>query len=240
MPFVGQRHVFKLQSWINMNITYYRKRRSGLETAMEDAIAAHADVLFRTGRGHCWIAGSLPIGAGMPDLTIVRYNPQIVVASEFGAREVDILAYLRAIPRARADTIARRTGQSAGSVERALSQLCSARVIRRYGNVFALTRAWRNVLSDIVTIEAKVHKWQSAINQAMRNAIFCHRSYVALPARAANRASGEPVLRTLGIGILAVDGRRVTELRRPRRQRPQVWTYYYRIAVALARQCSGR
>ncbi|MCK4659318.1 MAG: hypothetical protein KAV82_07320 [Phycisphaerae bacterium] len=185
-----------------MSVTYFRTRRAGPEAAIEDAVAAKVSQLFDTIEGRCWTAGSLSIGAGMPDLAIVTFDPHVVAISKLNVPDVELLAYLRAVREAKPETIAQRTGRPMKTVVRILEDMCDAQIVGVSGEVFALHESWRNVLPEIVTVEAKVNNWQVALAQAIRNSIFAHRSYVALPSRVARRIRGEIGLRHYGIGVL--------------------------------------
>jgi|GEM_PF-2348881 len=222
-----------------MSVTYFRTRRAGPEAAIEDAVAAKAPELFDTTEGRCWTAGSLPIGAGMPDLVLVTFEPYVVAVSELNVPDVELLAYLRAVREARPDTIAKRTGRPMKAVIRILEDMREAQIVCVSGEAFSLHESWRNVLPEIVTVEAKVNKWRVALAQAIRNSIFAHRSYVAVPSRVARRIDGEIGLRHYGVGVLAVDDDDVVEIKKPRRRPPRVWSYYYRLAVEVAQHFPG-
>ena len=80
--------------------------------------------------------------------------------------------------------------------------------------------------------------WRRAIDQATRNSIFAHRSYVALPARVARRITADRGLRTFGIGVLAVEGDgSLRVVKSARRGSPRVWQYYYELACRTAQYC---
>lgn len=222
-----------------MRVTYFRTRRAGPEVAIEDAVAAKVPQLFDTIEDRCWTAGSLSIGAGMPDLLIVTFEPRVVAVSKLSVLDVELLAYLRVVREARPETIAQRTGRSMKAVVRILEDMREAQIVDLSGGAFALHDSWRNVLPEIVTVEAKVDKWQVALDQAIRNSIFAHRSYVALPSRVARRIRGGIGLRHHGIGVLAVDDDEVQEIKQPRRRLPRVWSYYYRLAVEVAQHFLG-
>ena len=72
--------------------------------------------------------------------------------------------------------------------------------------------------------------------QAARNRIFAHLSFVALPDKTAQRVRTEALFSRLGIGLISVseDGA-ASVIRKPRRTQPTVWTYYYQLASLLAR-----
>ena len=218
-------------------ITYFRPRRSGPEAVIEDRVAAKIPALFKGRRQYCWTAGSIPLGAGMPDLVIVAYKPLALALADADLSDAQILGYLRAVRSARLDTIAERLRVPNRSMGRRLHRLVEARVLRVTADeTFALTAVCRNVLPEIITIEVKVDNWQRAAEQARRNRIFSHRSFVALPASVAERVHREPAFTRLGLGVLAAQETGGVSVQRPARQgRPVVWTYYYQLASLLAR-----
>jgi DNA-binding Lrp family transcriptional regulator len=179
----------------------------------------------------------VPLGAGIPDLVVVSYYPQVFALAHVDLSDAQILAYLRAVGRARLETIAERLGTSAKTIERRLAGLIDAEaIVTASANTFLLAPLWREILPEIITIEVKVSNWQKAVGQAARNRIFAHRSFVALPSIVAERIRTESILSQLGLGLLSVsEDKSVTILRKARRRQPVVWAYYYRLASMLAR-----
>jgi hypothetical protein len=146
-----------------------------------------------------------------------------------------ILGYLRAVGRAKAETISERVGGSVKVIVRCLEGLRQIEVVSASADVYTLAPDWRHILPDIVAIEVKVADWRKAISQAARNRIFAHRSFVAFPRDVADRSKGEPILSRLGIGVLSVgDDGEVHIVKQARRHRPCVWTYYYQLAHIVA------
>jgi hypothetical protein len=178
-----------------------------------------------------WAGSSLTIGAGMPDVVIAAYAPDLEKLEELDATDVRIVSYLRRVNRARFDTVCSRSRQQGNQVAASLEKLLEARVLSLEGGVYALADQWRCILPEIVTVEAKARDWQKAVCQAARNRIFSHRSFVAVPSHLAQRIQREPVLSQLGLGLLSVNGdENINELRKARRGNPSVWEYYYRLA----------
>jgi hypothetical protein len=203
---------------------------------METIVAGQIDALFPGSRYPNWTAGYLPIGAGMPDLVVVSSNPEVVKLTAFEKPNAHILAYLRVVQRARLTTIAEKLNCSLPRVAACLEGLVKASVVEQEKAFFRLTHPWRNILDEIVTIEVKVNNWRKAVEQASRNGIFAHRSYIALPQKVAARVKDEPILRKQGIGILAVeDSGSVLMFRKAPRRQPRVWAYYYELASIAAR-----
>jgi hypothetical protein len=116
-----------------------------------------------------------------------------------------------------------------------LDDLVGIGVVSKQNHSYSLDATWRDILPEIVTVEAKVSNWRRAVDQAGRNRLFAHRSYVALPTAAAKRMQGSDPVRAWGIGIIAVrDDGTVHVLRKARQHSPRVWTYYYQIALSTA------
>ncbi len=206
---------------------------------MQDVVAGQIPELFRP-RPNSWTAASVPLGAGTPDLVVVSYHPQVYALSNVQMTDAQILAYLRAVGKARLETIADRMGTSPRKLSGRLSCLVDAEAVKTSSNVFSLSPLWRQILPEIITIEVKVSKWQKAIEQAARNRIFAHLSFVALPEKVVQRVRREPVFGELGIGLISVgDNGAVKVVRKPRRRAPIVWTYYYHLASLLARSRSN-
>jgi len=219
-----------------MNVAYFRPRKYGPESAIENTVANRIPNLFTSEANTLWTAGSPPIGAGMPDLVVVSYEPQVFALAQTEMPTIHILAYLRVVGSARLETIIGRTGIPQKTTLRYLNDLVELKAVARVDDTYSLLPVWRQILPEIVTIEVKVTNWKRAIEQAARNHIFAHRSFVALPDYVAQRVRLEPVFRQLGIGLLSVgDDHMVSVLRRSRRHKPRVWKYYYEIAFLAAR-----
>ena len=220
-----------------MQVTYFRPRRPGPESLLEDAIAKRIPLLFPE---TCWTAGSLPLGAGMPDLVIVRCEPKDFALVNVQLLNAQILAYLRVVGRARVSTIANRIGRSEHKTARDLECLVQAQVVSTEASAYRLTPEWRDILPEIVTVEVKVANWKKAVYQASRNRIFAHKSFVALPQKAALRVRHEEVFQQTGVGLLGVsDDNEVQVIRRPLRRQPRVWSYYYQLAFFTAKHIQG-
>jgi len=231
--------LFPMSSVADSNaVTRFRPRRQGPEDLLQDIVAGHVPGLFIR-NVHSWTAASLPLGAGIPDLIVVSYHPQVFALTNVDLTDAQILAYLRAVGKARLETIAERIGSPPKKMSARLSGLINAEAVTTTANSFSLSPVWRQILPEIITIEVKISNWQRAIEQAARNRIFAHLSFVALPEKVAERLRTEPLLHDLGIGLIAVsENAGAVVIRKARRTRPTVWTYYYRLASMLARSRS--
>jgi hypothetical protein len=223
-----------------MDVTYFRPRRPGPEAVIENAVAKSIPELFPSQSRPLWTAGSVPIGAGMPDLVVVSCEPQVFALTKVEMPTSHILAYLRAVGRARLETITDRVRRPREVILRCLNGLTEIEVVSNNSDTFSLLPTWRDILPEIVAIEAKVADWKKAVEQANRNRIFTHRSFVALPERVAQRVRSEEIFKQLGIGLLSVnDHQEVNVVRRARRYQPRVWAYYYHLAFLAANHFKG-
>ena len=203
---------------------------------MQECVESSIPTLFTGVNLDLWTGVSLPIGAGVPDLVIASYHRQVLTLASVEISEADVLAYLRAVGRAKLDTIAERLSVSKRSAGKSLDALIGAEAVTVKEGLFLLSPLWRDILPEIITVEVKVSNWQRAVEQAARNRIFAHRSFVALTDRVAERVREEPILGKLGLGILAVsEAGEVSLVRKARRSQPSVWTYYYKLAGMLAK-----
>jgi hypothetical protein len=221
-------------------ITQFRQRRPGPELLIQETVEQRVRSLMGSSDADLWTAAGIPLGAGVPDLVVVSYHRDVLALANVDISNAHILAYLRSVGRARLETIADRLQISEKSAQVRLEVLLDAHALEVCADVFALPTVWREILPEIVTIEVKVSDWRKAVEQAGRNRIFAHRSYVALPERAAQRVRVEPLFGQLGLGLIGVaDDKSVHVLRRARWRQPVVWAYYYRLAGLLAKSFSN-
>ncbi len=211
-------------------MNYYRPRRPGPELKLEDAFLSDLSGVL-DGSKQWWLAGSLPLGAGLPDVVAVHYQDSLDSVDELRRESVEVLAYLRAVGRARLDTVADRLQFPEHVAEATVAFLQEAGALRLGKGPLALTPVWRELLPEVVAIELKVSDWRRALSQATRNLLFAHRSFVALPSGVATRVRGAPEFRLHGVGIISVpDEGQATIARRARGGSPRSWRYYYELA----------
>ncbi len=90
-------------------LTHFRPRRPGPEATIQDILVDRIPHIFPT---VSWTGAFVPLGAGIPDLVVVSYCPQVFALARVDRLDAQILAYLRAVGRARLQTIAKRVGTS--------------------------------------------------------------------------------------------------------------------------------
>jgi hypothetical protein len=220
---------------LSMEVTHFRPQRPGPEAAIQNAVAERIPDLFQAPDKQLWTGSSLLIGAGRPDLVIVSVEPEVFALAQKELSTPEVLAYLRAVRRAKLTTITDRIRQPRETIIRCLDGLVQVEAVSNRSNTFYLSPTWRDILPEIIAVEAKVANWRKAVEQAARNRIFAHKSFVALPETVAQRIKSQPIFSMLGLGLLAVDeSHHVRVLKRPRRYQPRVWTYYYELAFLIA------
>ncbi len=189
----------------------------------------------------CWRASSIPVGAGMPDFIFATYRPEISKLTSIGEHHAGVLAYLRLVRTATSEIIAERIGRPARRIKEALSSLVEAEAIEQKGHAFRLTTQWRQILPKTIAVEAKVSDWRKAVEQASRNAIFVHYSYVAFPERLSDRVSVDPIFDNLGVGVMSIGkSGKLRIVRRALRSSPIAWYYYYDLALNLSQTNARR
>lgn len=208
---------------------------SGPERDLERAVVSSLAELFPPHGSMSWIAGSLPIGAGNPDILVASSRPELTALAGAKPAAADVVAYLRNLSGARVETIASRLSCPRRRLVATLDQLVSSGIVTLANDVYALRPAWRNILTEVTTIEVKVSDWRSAVAQAVRNSIFAHHTYVAMPERIALRVAAKDDVRGRGIGILGIDEDGAVACHcRSKRSKTSIWQYYYLIAIAMA------
>lgn len=222
-------------------LTYHRPQKNGPELAIQDAAIHIGPSLLRSHRFSVWKAGSARIGAGYPDVLIVSYRAATRNLAGTNEAVWKVLAYLRVVRAARRITIAKRCSIPLSRVDRAISHLKSAGALRADGNAIALKQDWKNLLPEVVSIEAKVGNWRGAFSQAMRNALFSTQSYIALNERSAQLALRDHTFRRSHIGVISVNKSGEAELLKPAKERPlKLLVYYYMIGARIANEASER
>jgi hypothetical protein len=210
------------------DVHFFRPRVDGPEVQIEDAVVSRLTDIFERNDWPLWVGGSVPIGAGFPDIVSAWYDPQVVSLADFQTADGHILATRLQFP--------------SRMLEPRMKQLEASAVINRAtDNAFSITASWRQILPEVVTVEAKVSDWRAALQQANRNRIFAHRSFVAFPEDLAERVRRSPGFLRHGVGILAVSNSGEVWVSRPaRRNRLVVWNYYFHLAALAAKDMNDR
>lgn len=208
--------------------------RAGPELQLQTAVCSSLAQLLDDLDLPTWAGVALPVGGGIPDVLAASYDPCVEALCSLSLEQISLISYLSGVRSASSITISKRTNQTANSVTRHLEELLYRGIVSRIGGAYRLGDKWKHVLPDLVAIEVKVSDWRRGIQQASRNRLFAGRSYLAVPLRTARRIKNDPFARSSGIGILGIteDGG-IQIVKRSRRQRPRIWSYYFRVARAV-------
>jgi hypothetical protein len=217
-------------------IEYFRKRRFGPEALMEDAINAHLADLLKIDDCPRWFGAYVPLGSGQPDLVIAScFSEKLQRLNFVDLQTVNVLSYLKFVQIADEFEISTTLKKNHKSVRKTLEALFEIEAITELSGRVSLSADWQDILPSVTTVEVKVSDWKSALQQALRNQIFAHQSYIAVPYSLAARVVSEATIARSGIGVIAVDCcNDVRVFRRARRSVPKVWSYYYKLATLIA------
>ena len=173
-------------------------------------------------------------GAGIPDIVAAIFKPQLLNLARTTKPNISIVSYLRTTGLAKKDTIARKLLLSSGAIESQLEMYQEIGVIQKINNAYCMQDSWKNLISEIVSVEAKVSNWKRAANQAIRNKLFSHYSYVAFPTKVANRVKSKSIFKDNGLGILGIEGDTMVLVKNARKSSIFIWEYYYKLAHYIA------
>jgi len=224
---------------MNMTVQYFRDSKPGPELEIEKIVTNKIPQLFphNPEDEFFWTGSSVPIGSSLPDLLIAVCEPKIFSLSKLKITPTNILSYLRAVGNVKLETISKRIGESEKIILKYITDLIDLEIVDTCNNTYFLRPEWRNIISDIISIEVKVSNWRKVIDQALRNSIYCHRSYVAIPEKILIKLCNNPHIKAYGVGILSIrkDGN-VIVVKNARKSKPTVWSYYYKIASLIAQK----
>lgn len=217
-----------------MDISFFRSRIQGPEILLEDIVTNNIDSWLSYKNVPSWVACSPQVGAGMPDILFAIYNPEIYALSGKNNSHSKLLAFLRAVNGAEFDSILFHLKFSKKELLSQLDEFIEKQVIDKSENIYILNPNWECIIPTIISIEVKVNNWQVAVSQASRNRLFSNKSYVALPTKTSNRTKDLSIWAEKEIGLLAIDTDSISEEICAPTTTPQVWEYYYWIAVLIA------
>lgn len=235
MPDTGIAHQSRTNTASVGTIQTFESPREGPELQLQAAVCSSLAQLLDDHDLPTWAGVALPVGGGIPDVLAASYHPCIETLSSLNLEQIALMSYLSSVRSASSNTISKRTNRVASRVLGHLEELLSRGVVVKIGEAYRLGNRWKCVLTDLVAIEVKVSDWRRGLQQASRNRLFAERSYLAVPLRTAKRIKHDSFARSSGIGILGIseDGS-IQIVKRSRRQKPRIWSYYYRVARAVS------
>jgi len=161
-----------------------RRHREGPETDLIEWFLQESHIKVPRGCA-ATIFREPQLSSGFPDLVIVVWKPSTTESwslsrAKLTSADIQIMSYLaQAGPRSEQD-IDEIFGHKLAS--RSLARLSEARLIRST-KTYWMARALSNVFATkhIIAIEAKIHKWRDALNQANLNKWFASSSCILIP-----------------------------------------------------------
>lgn len=215
-------------------IQYIRKRRTGPEQKIENTTVLNVAKLFKTDCNLLWLGGSVPLGAGIPDVVAAVFKPELLNLSQIENPCLGILSYLRSSGSVKESTIVKRLSLPKKIVSSQLEMFQEIGAVGETGGVYRMQESWKNLIQEVVSIEAKVSDWKRAAQQAIRNKVFSHYSYIAFPEKVALRVKDQEVFRNNGLGILSIKDNELVMLKSARKSSSIVWEYYYKLGYYIA------
>ena len=217
---------------MSASVEYFRARRPGPESRLEDSVVSSFPDLFGSRTEPIWLGGSIPVGAGEPDLVWASYRSGVARTS-LAKADAWLLGYLRGVRGAKLETVVLRTHRPIREIQRRLERLVASGAVLESDGVFRMASEWRDILPQIIAVEVKVSDWRRANQQALRNYTFAHQSFVALPEKTAHRVRSAPEFAKSGVGVIATCDSMCRVIRPARRRTPMVWSQYYLLAAMI-------
>ena len=185
------------------------------ETQLVSFFLQHLDeVPHVSSTGSRCILRELTVDGGKPDLIIARIRGKLrdkhlyqTAPSKLTRDETIVLAALNAREGKPVLAISAATMMPEKRLQQHLRSLIKRGLVAQTkAKNFRLAKPFPNFLERVVAVEAKLVKWQEALAQATRNALFADYSYVVLDKSKANGAlHNASEFRKMGIGLLLAD-----------------------------------
>ena len=135
----------------------------GPEAKLQLAVQSKLDELFPPTTKPVWTGGSVPLGAGIPDIVRAVYEPEITALTGADSTSLAVLAYLRTVGKARRDTISLRLCKTERAIRLRLAAMEAASILTEQNSSYVLASKWRCVLPEVLSIEVKVAGLASCI-----------------------------------------------------------------------------
>jgi hypothetical protein len=156
----------------------------------------------------------VPVGSCIPDLVCVRFlempTPELW-PHQWAYRHAHVLWLLRRWKYLRLETIAARCYESPEKIFIILKQLLkSGAVIALDTGAFSLSDEMKNLRAEVISVEAKLHHWRDALEQAKRYKQFSDRAFVVMdPNGIPTKIEAIRAFRASRIGLCTVVGKAV-------------------------------
>lgn len=208
-------------------IKYYsRKNKTGKEHNMiVSSFESVIDIFFKNSELKVAVFIEPCLGTGYPDIVFVEYDENIFLESAVEIEELDNidLALLFEISRKKTISVSKLEdllGYNRAKILKSITELNRLNLISIHDNIFRINKEMPYFrINRVISIEAKIDKWNEAIEQANNNSQFSTESYIML-----NKDKCSDIINNrcneLGIGIITVNGHIVKQKSACKRKYP--------------------
>lgn len=230
---------------------YVRPSTGGPEEELVDWFLQHARIHAPQGC-RATVFRQPQLESGFPDLVIVVWDSRVSRywgnrRAQLNSQDIRVLHLLASNGAASVDVLCSFLALRAKDVEASLKRLAACRAVTR-GRKKCRLRSLKKTFAvrKIIAVEAKMHKWRKAIEQAMLDRWFSSQSYILLP-RAVRSSTLLETARASNVGVWARNGTRVKrEVTAPTHRLPQSYAswlfneWVWRVAWQERRRRSNR
>jgi hypothetical protein len=205
-----------------------------LEADLCNVLSSRLLATLRLGE-HAELLGSLQVGSVIPDLVVVRRELSVHRRlAPVSGLESWIVAEVRRNPGATLAVLADRLFTRVERAERAAVHLERAEVLRRRSDGgYVVRRGLFPAAAQVIAVEAKLHRWHDAIDQATSYRRFANRSFVALPRTTIERTPRiSEACFARGLGLIEVWPKGMRVLRPANYHRPASAEWFWVVGQA--------
>ncbi len=154
------------------------------------------------------------MGIGVPDITInIGASTQIPILSDYYL--LSVAEYISIHRGATLSEVSNYFSFELSKCQCYINRLLERKLVSFKRNVYYIRRKILNLnLGTTIAIEAKIKDWRTGILQAQRYLLFSNYSYLALPKDKVRNVNNLQLLES-GIGLLSVDGTKISEVISP-------------------------
>lgn len=216
----------------------------GNELQLQDAIRRQIYV-FAPDEGETVFRREVPMGNRIPDficMTIYMKPTSPVLPRNCSFRHASILWVLRRHWRLHTQSIARALFSSTDRLQPLLDDLVRSGAVERHATgAYSLTERWRSIHIDVLAVEAKLHRWSEALQQATSYQAFADRVVVAMdPLGVPCNPKKIQAFVDARVGLCAVSPENISWMVKPVRRKTSGREQEYLLTSALAPSPSQR
>lgn len=128
------------------------------------------------------ISEEVNLGFGIADLVISKISSKQQLFDRTSLNYFDIIIYkiIETNQTISFDKIKEITRANDISIKKSLSKLMISCYINNEDSLFQFSKSYKNIVTDLIAIEAKLKNWKRALDQAFRYKWFAKKSFVVL------------------------------------------------------------